>query len=84
MQTFVLHLSHQTETPFFCADLQITEGAWEISFTTNRKEFSNSKKKLIGISCLADCMPDTRTERGAMRSHTMSSGPIHPRNLQTP
>jgi 16S rRNA A1518/A1519 N6-dimethyltransferase RsmA/KsgA/DIM1 with predicted DNA glycosylase/AP lyase activity len=46
MQTFVLHLSHQTETPFFCADLQITEGAWEISFTTNRKEFSNNNKKI--------------------------------------
>jgi hypothetical protein len=44
MQTFVLHLPHQTETPFFCADLQIKEGAWEIPLQQTQKSSATAKK----------------------------------------
>jgi hypothetical protein len=53
-------------------------------YNKQKRVQQQQNKKLIGISCLGDCMPDTGTDRGAMRSHTMSSGPNHPRNLQTP
>jgi hypothetical protein len=44
MQTFVLHLSHQTETPFFCADLHLQRVLVKSPLQQTKKSSATAKK----------------------------------------